>query len=93
MMKKEFEEIVRAEIDEKDYAVIETVYKWYSERLTKEEAAKLYTLFGIKIFKDMLPRSQRIAELAEQQQELQWKLTEISQELKNLEEGREENEI
>lgn len=76
MLKYEFEERVSALLNknqlpdrQKDfkiakdaYRIIEHVYNYYPG-LDKEAAARLYVDFGLRIFRDMTPRADRIADL------------------------------
>ena len=78
MLKYEFEERVSAllnkkqlpnwqkkfEIPEDAYRKIEHVYDYYPG-LDKEATARLYVEFGLRIFEDMLPRANKIADLEE----------------------------
>lgn len=69
MMKKEFEELVGSEVNEEVFKIIETVYNYYDERLTKQNVADLYKLLGVMPFEDMYPRAKRIAELEQEIEE------------------------
>jgi len=57
MMKSEFEERIGTTIPEEEYEIIETVYTWYDDSLDKDETARLYSLLGIAVFRDMYSRA------------------------------------
>ena len=63
MMKEEFEGKIKGTILNEEYEIIETVYMWYDESMNKDDVASLYRKFGIKIFKDLLPRAERIRDM------------------------------
>ena len=65
MMKKEFEDLIVKKISNEDYEIIEQVYLDYPGIGTngKQVVANLYNQFGLVIFKDMLPRAQKVNEL------------------------------
>lgn len=76
MLKYEFEERVRNlktsavkeghevtfTIPDREYQIIQHVYNYYPG-LDKEAAARLYVDFGLRIFEDMTPRADKIADL------------------------------
>jgi hypothetical protein len=63
MMKEEIEGKIKERILNEEYEIIETVYTWYDESMNKDDVAGLYMKFGIKIFKDLLPRAERIRDM------------------------------
>lgn len=62
MMKSEFEKMIGRAVPQQHYEVIEQVYMFYDDGVDKEDFVKIYTIFGIKIFKDMYPRAMAIKE-------------------------------
>lgn len=66
MTQHEFEERIHKEINDSDYEIIETVYAFHpsiSETNGKEEVATLFNMFGMRVFRDMLPTAQRAKSL------------------------------
>jgi len=58
MMKSEFDALVTGyEVSTEDYEIIEVVYTWYDESITKQTAADWFKAFGMKIFRDLAPRA------------------------------------
>lgn len=66
MTQREFEERIHKEINDSDYEIIETVYAFHpsvSETNGKEEVATLFNMFGMRVFRDMLPTAQKAKSL------------------------------
>jgi len=59
MMKSEFDALVGQgfKVSAEDYEVIEVVYTWYDENITKETVAEWFKAFGMKIFRDLALRA------------------------------------
>jgi len=84
MMKQEFNRIVKEKGGEEvanqaEYNIIETVYTWYDERLTKAKTADLYLTFGMKVFYDMLPRAEKIRDIQSEIDALNKKIRELEE--------------
>jgi hypothetical protein len=78
MMKQEFEKLIDRKIPQDEYNIIEVVYEYYpTDRITnltdKQICAHMYEKFGIRIFKDLLPRAIQFKDLYMEEQELQAK--------------------
>jgi len=82
-MKNEFERLIGEEITDEEYEVVETVYMYYSEKLTKHDIAKLWRM-DKKIIEDMYPRAAKIKTLYEQITSLKAKIKELEEEMKEL---------
>jgi len=82
MMKQEFEERIGYEITDEEWEIVETVYMWYAEELTKDDIAHLWRL-NKNIVYDMYPRAKKIKELTEESER-------IIREIEELKKKREE---
>jgi len=82
MMKAEFEGMIKGSVTAEDYKVIELVYMYYGEQLTKERAVDLYHIFGSRIFYDMAPRARKIADLEDAVRLCQAKVADAQNELR-----------
>ncbi len=66
MMKSEFTGRLGSDISDEDYNLIEYVYTYHpsiSETEGKDQVVALYKIFGMAIFKDMLPRAKACADV------------------------------
>ncbi len=62
MNKQEFEKLTNSSVSNENYAIIEKVYTWHPsipEVNGKEVIAQLYSLGGIEVMKDMLPKAEK----------------------------------
>ena len=97
MLKYEFEERVSAlinkgalpdwqrdfKISEDDYRKIEHVYNYYPG-IDKEAAARLYVEFGLRIFEDMTPRADKIADLENKIHTLRMTIMQYQEDIEKL---------
>lgn len=88
MTKNEFEKLIDKEVDPSDYEIIQVVYQYYDEKLTKEDIKMLYSSFGMKIISDMYERARQIAEISEailaEQERHKAEMDRLTTSLKNL---------
>nr|DAV48822.1 MAG TPA: hypothetical protein [Caudoviricetes sp.] len=87
MMKNEFEEMIGRSVTDEEYQLIEEVYMYHPAIRTasgKEEVAELYKSFGIVIFYDMYPRTQKAKEIEENIRLIDKTRAELVDELKRL---------
>ena len=95
MTKSEFEKRLGRIIRERDYEIIEEVYAFYPKNPRfagdlEDVYFRIYVAFGIRIFKDMLKRVEKIKEYQEglmrvkEQKELLLNPEKIKQKLKEL---------
>lgn len=83
-MKCEFEERIAGTVSQENYQIIEFVYNYYPKIGDKNAVAVLYKQFGMVIFKDLLPRAQKIAELEDKVNKLKTEMNRINEEMKQL---------
>ena len=77
MTKGEFEALIKAQVNDEDYAIVEKVYAFYPDVPDvdgKKVVAQLFHQFGMTIFLDMFERAQKIAEIENAIQEKKRKL-------------------
>lgn len=58
MRKEEFEKLIKKEVREEEYKIIEFVYMWHpsiSETRGKEQIANLYSEYGMAVITGMVP--------------------------------------
>lgn len=79
MLKQEFENLIGAEVSQKDYDLIEFVYTWHPSIRDKQHCADLYKVGGLWIFRDMEAR-------AADAEDLDDKLGAINKQIAKLEE-------
>lgn len=78
MMKSEFEVLLGKQVSEAEYAVIEKVYMFYPNEegitLSKSLVAEMFRVYGLRVFKDMLPRAERVEKLEDEMRALKKEL-------------------
>lgn len=66
MMREEFVKLVKCEVTQAQYDVVEIVYAFHpsiSNTKGKEQVAYLFVNFGMRVFLDMLPTAKQAQEL------------------------------
>lgn len=87
MMKQEFEKLIEKEITKEEYDLIEMVYSTYpgiSNVHGKKQVADLYKVYGIRIFEDMFPRSEKIYQLEIRIRDKKVQINQLEKELQTL---------
>lgn len=84
MMKSEFEARIGHEIDPSIYKDIEYVYNYHPSDMDKDEAAKLYTMFGPLIFEVMRPQADEAFQHKEHIRDLEQKAHDIKLEIESI---------
>jgi len=80
MMKDELEKLIGKPVSMGEWDIIHQVYQYYpgiKDVGGKGQVAKLWEQFGIRIFQDMLPRAEKLAELDYEKQRLHVKLADV----------------
>jgi hypothetical protein len=80
MMKNEFEALLGHSIVNADYDIVEKVYMYYPTVIGadgKDMYAEMYKYFGIRVFEDMLMRSEKAEELEKVIHDAQIKLKKL----------------
>lgn len=89
MMKHEFEALAGVVVSQEDYNIIERVYTFYPKISHKLDVVKLYNQFGMVIFRDLLTRAERLAELEFERQRLKTELNLVERRIHDAENGEE----
>lgn len=63
MLQQEFEERIGQAITWEDYQIIDTVYSWYPEDMSKDQMAELWKIGGMRLIKDLYPTAARMMDL------------------------------
>ena len=63
MLQNEFEERIGQSVSWKDYQIVDTVYSWYPEDMSKDQMAELWKIGGMRLIKDLYPTAARMMEL------------------------------
>lgn len=85
MMKHEFEERIGAEISDREYELIETVYTWHpaiSEAGGKDQIATLYKTGGTSLIKSMLEAANIMMDLDKERRQAMRRLEKINSRIK-----------
>ena len=63
MLKEEFESRIGREVTWDEYKIIDTVYTWYPEDMTKDKIADIYKIGGMQMIKDLYPAAARMLDI------------------------------
>ena len=63
MLKEEFESRIGQEVTWDDYKIIDTVYTWYPEEMSKDGIAEIWKIGGMRVIKDMYPTAARMVDI------------------------------
>lgn len=86
MMKHEFEALVKTEVSDEFYDVIETVYNYHPtipEVDGKKVIADIFTKYGMGMIRDMYPTAQKASDLESTIATLRREVEEAQEKLKN----------
>lgn len=91
MNKMEFNELTNRPFTDADYKIIEYVYNYYPcldwHRNPKQHIAALYTNYGMRIIKDMLPTAKKAERLEEAERNLKMQMAKIQGFKESLQDG------
>lgn len=63
MLKEEFESRIGQEVTWDDYKIVDTVYTWYPEDMSKDRIAEIWKVGGMRVIKDMYPTAARMVDI------------------------------
>lgn len=63
MLKEEFESRIGQEVTWDEYKIIDTVYTWYPEDMSKDRIAEIWKVGGMRVIKDMYPTAARMVDI------------------------------
>lgn len=63
MLQQEFEERIGQAVTWEDYQIIDTVYSWYPEDMSKDQMAELWKIGGMRLIKDLYPTAARMMDI------------------------------
>ncbi len=63
MLQEEFESRIGQEVTWDEYKIIDTVYTWYPEDMTKDRIAEIWKVGGMRVIRDMYPTAARMVDI------------------------------
>jgi hypothetical protein len=63
MLQNEFEERIGQAVTWEEYQIVDTVYSWYPEDMSKDQMAELWKIGGMRLIKDLYPTAARMMDL------------------------------
>ena len=80
MTKQEYETRIKTTVNHEDYRIIETVYAHHpsiDEITGKDQIAAIYSQFGMRVIKDMVPTAEQAMALETEMAHLRSRLDEV----------------